>query len=297
MRDRLAAAARKIEYTEDLSELTISTIHGFCNRLIRQHRHKTPLRHGYETLNELTQQLFLHENFNEIIGEKVNDRFMGRWKGKWDTIERIRNYIDKIADELIDSKRIRESKDGFLNRLVTAYDEYQRILYEKNRVDFAHLQRIAHDLLQDPTLTDDVTQNIRYVLVDEYQDTNYVQEQLLLKLTGKTRHLCVVGDEDQSIYRFRGATVRNILEFHQQLPDCETLTLTTNYRSHRDIIGRYDRWMASADWSNRNGLPFRHDKQIRPNKNTEHPIYPSIFSIWGDGRSDEASVLPMPSAS
>ena len=58
------------------------------------------------------------------------------------------------------------------------------------------------------------------MLVDEYQDTNYVQEQLLLKLTEKTRNLCVVGDEDQSLYRFRGATVRNILEFPQRMPGC-----------------------------------------------------------------------------
>ena len=87
--------------------------------------------------------------------------------------------------------------------------------------------------------------------MDEYQDTNYIQEQLLLKFTETSRNLCVVGDEDQSLYRFRGATVRNILEFPQRMPGCDDgLKLTTNYRSHRAIVERYDRWMASADWSN-----------------------------------------------
>ncbi len=288
MRDRLAAAARKIGYTQDLSELNISTIHGFCNQLLRRHRHKTPLGHNYETLDELTQQLFLYEHFTEIIGEKENGRFLGKWKGKWTTIKNIRTYFDKIADELIDPGQLKNSGDAFLSALADAYDTYQCLLFDSNRVDFAHLQKLAHDLLEPSGTTDDGTQSIRYILVDEYQDTNYVQEQLLLKLTGETGYLCVVGDEDQSLYRFRGATVRNILEFPQRLPASETLTLTTNYRSHQDIIGRYDRWMASCDWSNQNGLPFRHAKHIEPDSEGCHSNYPAMFSIWGRDQPDEA---------
>ncbi len=288
MRDRLAEAARTIGYTKDLSELTISTIHGFCNRLIRQHRRKTPMEDDYETLDNLTQQLFLYENFAEIVGEKNNGKFMGRWKGKWTAIEQIRKYFDKITDELIDPGKIGESEDTFLSALADAYERYQRLLFDRNRVDFAHLQKIAHNLLEDPVLVESVTQDIRYVLVDEYQDTNYVQEQLLLNLSRETGYLCVVGDEDQSIYRFRGATVRNILEFPERLPACETLTLTTNYRSHRDIIGRYDRWMTSSDWSNRGGLPFRYNKHIAPDGDAEHPNYPSIFSVRGRNSHYEA---------
>ena len=289
MRDRLASAARRIGHTKDLSELTISTIHGFCNHLLRRHRHKTPLGHNYETLDDLTQQLFLYEYFEEIVGEKADDKYFGKWKGKWTTIESIRKYFDKVCDELLDIEQLKQSEDKFLIRLAEAYKVYQRLLFDNNRVDFAHLQMLAHALLEDPELIDGVTQNIRYILVDEYQDTNYVQEQLLLKLSEKTNYLCVVGDEDQSIYRFRGGTVRNILEFHQQLPDCETLTLTTNYRSHQDITQKYDHWMASADWENQDGLPFRHDKHIEPDGTITHADYPSIFSIWGQNKSDEAS--------
>jgi DNA helicase-2/ATP-dependent DNA helicase PcrA len=124
--------------------------------------------------------------------------------------------------------------------------------------------------------------------VDEYQDTNYVQEQLLLKLTERTSNLCVVGDEDQSLYRFRGATVRNILEFPQRMPGCTIIKLTTNYRSHREIVDRYDRWMGSANWSNPNGRPFRFDKIIQADQANEHPGYPAVFCIWGLDRRDEA---------
>src|SRR5207247_548601 len=105
-----------------------------------------------------------------------------------------------------------------------------------------------------------VTSEICYVLVDEYQDTNYVQEQILTQLASATGNLCVVGDEDQALYRFRGATVRNILEFPERFPGCAQVKLTTNYRSHEKIITAYCRWMASSNWSNPHGPAFRFDK-------------------------------------
>jgi ATP-dependent DNA helicase UvrD/PcrA len=146
----------------------------------------------------------------------------------------------------------------------------------------------VYDLLTDPSTAAALTRGVKYVMVDEYQDTNYIQEQLLLKFTAATHNLCVVGDEDQSLYRFRGATVRNILEFTTRVADCTVLKLTTNYRSHRRIVEAYDRWMASADWSNPRGLPFRYDKTIQPDPNAEYPDYPAIFSIWGRDERDEA---------
>jgi DNA helicase-2/ATP-dependent DNA helicase PcrA len=99
----------------------------------------------------------------------------------------------------------------------------------------------------------------------------------------------VVGDEDQSLYRFRGATVRNILEFPQRWPDCATVKLTTNYRSHRAIVERYDRWMASTDWSNPRGPSFRYDKTIAADAAGTHPAYPSVIAIWGKDKRDEAA--------
>ena len=288
MRDRIAAAARKLGYTGDLSELTVSTIHGFCNRLLMRHRHLTPLGHSYETLDELTQLLFLFEHFDEIFGAPVGGRYLGRWKTRWTTIEGACRYFDKITEELVDAEELVASADLFLAAIGQAYQAYERCLFANNRVDFAHLQRLVLDLLNDPDVGEAVVRSIRYVLVDEYQDTNFVQEQLLLKLTAESHNLCVVGDEDQSLYRFRGATVRNILEFPQRVPDCKVLKLTTNYRSHPSIIERYDRWMASADWSNPDGLDFRYDKTIHAAPDTEFPEYPAVFSIWGRNPPDEA---------
>jgi DNA helicase-2/ATP-dependent DNA helicase PcrA len=236
MRDRLAAAARTVGYKGDLSELTVSTIHGFCNRILTQHRHRTRLGHGYDTLDELTQLLFIFEHFDEIIGPSQNGRFLCRWTTRWTAIDHARAYFNKIAEELIDPAQLRNSKNPFLRCIGEAYTRYESVLLQANRTDFAHLQRIVFQLLQDST-TAAVTRDLRYVLVDEYQDTNYIQERLLLKLTEKSRNLCVVGDEDQSLYRFRGATVRNILEFPQRVPDCRVLPETRGeaYESRRGL--------------------------------------------------------------
>jgi DNA helicase-2/ATP-dependent DNA helicase PcrA len=289
IRDRLAAAARKVGYTGDLSDLTISTIHGFCNRILTRYRHQTELGNGFETLDELTQLLFVLEHFDEIFGAPENDLFLFRWKTRWSAIEGARGYFDKITEELVDSERLTDSKDPFLVAIGGAYRRYERALLDANRTDFAHLQRIVYELMSDPGTADAVTRDLRYVLVDEYQDTNYIQEQLLLKLTEKSRNLCVVGDEDQSLYRFRGATVRNILEFPQRIPGCATVKLTTNYRSHRAIVERYDRWMSSADWSNPCGAPFRFEKTIEADGAATHPEYPPVIAIWGKDKRDEAA--------
>lgn len=288
MRDRLAAAAQKVGYSGDLSELRVSTIHSFCNDIITRHRHRTHLGNNYETLDDLTQKLFVFEHFDEIIGASdENGLYLTRWKSKWGAIQGATSYFDKITEELIDVGALEASMQPFLNGIAAAYRSYERALATRNRVDFAHMQKIVHDLLGELDQRQALGNEVRYVLVDEYQDTNYIQEQLLIRLTETTRNLCVVGDEDQSLYRFRGATVRNILEFPQRFPGCRTVTLSTNYRSHRAIVERYDGWMASVDWSNRAGPQFRFDKRITA-ADGDHPEYPAVVSVWGQNRRDEA---------
>ncbi len=289
MRDRLSAAARKVGYRGELSELTASTLHGFCNRILVQQRHRTELGHGFATLDELTQLLFLWEHFDEVIGPPENDLYLRRWKTRWTAIEGARSYFDKITEELVDPAALAAASDPFLSAVGSAYGRYERALVQANRTDFAHLQRHVLDLLRDRRGRAALAPDIRYVMVDEYQDTNHIQEQLLLELTAGSRNLCVVGDEDQSLYRFRGATVRNILEFPQRVTGCAIVKLTTNYRSHRAIVERYDRWMRAADWSNPRGAPFRFDKTIEADAAGEHPAYPAVVAIWGRDRRDEAT--------
>lgn len=288
LRDRISAAAQKLGYTRDLSELRVSTIHSFCNRLLTTHRHLTPLRSSYETLDDLTQWLFIFDHFDEIIGDDDDGTYLGKWTTRWTAIKGATDYFNKITEELVDPDDVAKSREPFLRALGKAYQAYRRTLFANNRLDFAHQQKLVYDLLADRETADAVRRDIKYVMVDEYQDTNYIQEQLFLKLTVKTKNLCVVGDEDQSLYRFRGATVRNILEFPRHFRDCRIVNLTTNYRSHKKIIAAYDKWMASCDWSSDGGAAFRYDKTIAPDPDARFPNYPAIFCIWGKDARDEA---------
>lgn len=291
LRDRLRSAAISAGYSGDLSSLRTGTIHGVCNELVDRYRHFTPLGNGYEVLDELTQSLFLFEHFGDIIGAADDEgRFLGRWATKWTAIAGMQRYLDKITEELVDVGKLEESGDPFLEQLASAHHSFESRLVEENRVDFAHIQRFFLDLLDNVEIGASVRQAVRYVMVDEYQDTNYIQERLLDRLSEASGNLCVVGDEDQSLYRWRGATVRNILEFPASHPGATVIKLTTNYRSHETIVHAYDRFMGSADWSNPSGGPsFRFDKTITPDARTSFPEYPAVFSIWGSSKRDEAT--------
>jgi DNA helicase-2/ATP-dependent DNA helicase PcrA len=288
LRDRISAAARKVEYTGDLSELNVSTIHGLCNRILSTHRHHTPLGNNYQTLDDLTQQLFIYDNFKEIIGADKNGKYLGKWSTKWTAIEGTQGYFNKITEELVDPKKLIKDHDIVIREIGESYIKYRELLFANNRLDFAHQQKLVYELLLRTEVADAIMENVKYAMVDEYQDTNYIQEEILLKLTEKNRNLCVVGDEDQSLYRFRGATVRNILEFPTRVPESKTIPLTTNYRSHKEIIEAYDRWMASTDWSNPSGPSFRFNKKIHPDPDAKYPAYQSVFKIWGKSAADES---------
>ena len=147
--------------------------------------------------------------------------------------------------------------------------------------------------MQDGAVARTVGAGIRHLMVDEYQDTGHVQERILLRLAEVHGNPCVVGDDDQSIYRFRGASVRNLLEFPDRFPDATVRRLTVNYRSHAGIVSAYDGWMASADWTNPEPgqRPFRYGKTISPHEAGCHPDYPSVIAVSGNGATDEARRL------
>ena len=288
LRDRIQSAAAKVGYAEDLSDLRVGTIHGICHRILEQFRHHTALGNSFQVLDELTQQLFLFEQFKLVFGEPINGLFLGKWSTKWTAIEGVIAFFNKITEERLDPASLINSSNEFISALGSAYKRYRQAQFDHNRIDFAVIQALAFDLISDTNVGRKVCSGVRYLMVDEYQDTNYIQEQILLTLGAASKNVCVVGDEDQSLYRFRGATVRNILEFPRHFPGCAQVPLTTNYRSHKGIIAAYDRWMASADWSGPGTTRFRFDKSIHPFEPETHPDYPAVLSIWTQSNSDEA---------
>ena len=288
LRDRIATGARRVGFTGDLSDLLAGTIHGICNQFLEKYRHRTRLQAGYEVLDDLTQKLFINDRFGAIVGEAGEDeKYLGRWSTKWTAISNLIPYFNKIAEELVDPRRLVASTDPFTRALGNAHLAYVAQLVDANAIDFAHLQTELLALLDDPEVGSAIAGRIRYAMVDEYQDTNLVQEELVLRLARPQLNVAVVGDEDQALYRFRGATVRNIIEFPERFEVCARETLTINYRSHERIIRAYDRWMATADWSNPSGPSFRYPKTIQAEPGATYPAYPAVFSIYGASEKDE----------
>jgi len=289
LRDRIWQAARNIGNPIDLSQLKVGTIHSISNDYISQFKLYSEWGNNPEVLDELTQKLFLYEQFDEIIQPNEFDgKYLGRWSTKWSAINYITPYLDKITEELIDLEQLLNAGDPFITQLAQVYQSYIEKLKEFNRLDFAHQQKIFYDLLNHTEPSSTIQENVKYVMVDEYQDTNYIQERLMLTLATPQNNICVVGDDDQSLYRFRGATVRNILEFPQHFSECDQVILETNYRSHKSIIDSYNTYMSSFDWEDPElSRLFRYPKKIQEDKEVEHGSYPSVFRVYGASPKDE----------
>jgi len=144
--------------------------------------------------------------------------------------------VSNLKNELVDPEKFQPS--GANERILAeAYTLYQRKLAEAQAMDFDDLiMRTVHLLQAMPEVAEKYRRKFRHVLVDEYQDTNHAQYMLVKELVGETGELCVVGDADQSIYAFRGATIRNILEFERDYPQARTILLEQNYRSTQTIL-------------------------------------------------------------
>lgn len=271
----------------DLSKMSVGTIHSICNSIIQDHINHFPRLHkNYEVLEELTRALFLYENFDEIFGDPIEGKYLGRWQSLWYTIEHVTLYFNKITEECIDVHLLRKDKRAFVQLLADAYLRYKKKLEETNRIDFSLQQRYVLDLIRnDEGVKKKLRNQYRYLMIDEYQDTNYVQEQILFDLAKPSNNICVVGDDDQALYRFRGATVRNILEFksHFKNADCAEVKLQTNYRSHRDIINIYNEFMNDPIWEDKGRLKYRLPKKIThdPKSHEATLDYTSVFAITG----------------
>ncbi len=153
----------------------------------------------------------------------------------------VLGYISRAKDQMLlapDYLAQKEKEGDFrLIRIAKVYVEYQRRLWEANALDFDDIILHTVRLLQQfEEVRAYYQRKFRYVLIDEYQDTNNLQYLLASTLAGGYENFCVVGDDDQSIYRFRGATIENILSFEQQYPTCRTIRLEENYRSTKHIL-------------------------------------------------------------
>jgi DNA helicase-2/ATP-dependent DNA helicase PcrA len=271
----------------NLNEMYIGTLHSNFLRILEENSEFTRLKKSYRLLDEFDQQYFVYKNLRNYQQIDGIDAILTKDNmSRWDKAELLLNWINKVSEEMLDNKKLQTAKDKRVKVLGFCYQQYMNDLDEENALDFSTIQSETYNLLlSKPSVLKELQQQIKYIMVDEYQDTNTIQEMILLKLAGKHQNLCVVGDDDQGLYRFRGATIRNILEFSGNFKkgSCKEIKLETNYRSHPEIIDFYSEWMnhQPEGWSE-NGKQFRFSKKIRSPQEKKFPQYKSVIKVSGE---------------
>ena len=206
----------------------VSTFHSACVRILRRFIDRL----GYD--NSFT--------IYDTDDQKTLMKEVCRRTGIDTKVYKERNLLSAISsakNEMImpEEFELNAGGDFAKQKIAKVYREYEASLKGNNALDFDDLLVKTVQLLQtQPDVLENFQERFRYIMVDEYQDTNTVQFQLVSLLAGKYRNLCVVGDDDQSIYKFRGANIRNILDFEKEFPDACVIKLEQNYRSTGNIL-------------------------------------------------------------
>jgi DNA helicase-2/ATP-dependent DNA helicase PcrA len=224
MRERLA-----VNTQINVGALNVTTFHAFCAKVLRMEATYLGLSKNFTIYDDGEQQSIIKAILNK---RGINHKELSPYT--------VAAYIDGLKNlgyfvgltRNADVEKYAEDK-----RLFDIFIEYEAELHRSNAVDFGGLITGVLNLFRSfPEVLNKYQQKFKYVLVDEYQDTNRAQFDLILKLSSHHRNLCVVGDEDQSIYSWRGADIRNILDYENIFPEAKLIKLEQNYRSSKKII-------------------------------------------------------------
>jgi DNA helicase-2/ATP-dependent DNA helicase PcrA len=203
-----------------------STFHSFCLKLLRRHADLA----GYER----SFVVFDEDDSGKIISKIIKSLNLNE---KIITPSKAKYFIEKNKNSFINAEESFETVRAWEKDYAVIYSEYSKKLKESNAMDFNDLLFNAVKLFQNnPQILERYSGLYKYIMVDEFQDTNYIQDKLIKLLAGRHKNICVVGDDDQSIYSFRGATIDNILSFEKTYPGCSVIKLERNYRSTKNIL-------------------------------------------------------------
>ncbi len=242
----------------------ISTFHRFCAQMLRHEGTAINLSPHYVIYDEHDQK--------ELIKDCLTELNLDEKKFKPGVLVSL---ISRSKDELIDAKSYEihalTSPDPFRQMVSTIYSLYQKKLIAASALDFGDLIMKSVELLRDqPAIREKFQERFRYILVDEYQDTNRAQYVLTKTLAAKHRNLCVVGDDDQCVYVWRGADIRNIMEFEKEYPEAKVVKLEQNYRSTPQIL--------DSAWQVVKHNQFRKDKKLWTEHSSGDPVTADEFS-------------------
>ncbi|MCB0168560.1 MAG: ATP-dependent helicase, partial [Anaerolineae bacterium] len=272
LRALLSLVTNRTGIPYDISRMYIGTVHSLCRRLLADRAFSAD--HGRPRipvlLDAVDQYFFISRRATwetliaaagfdpESCSQEINSFFRGSSMSRYLAIQNCIGLFNRFSEECIDPTSIRtRTDDPMLQALIDLYAAYLDQLQSQPvpHTDLSLVQQLAYHRLADTPNTGSV---FKHVIVDEYQDTNTIQERLYFKLAEGHKNLCVVGDDDQALYRFRGATVENFVQFPQRCRqhfgcDPRAIPLATNYRSRKQIVDFYTNFIDRCDWHSPDG--------------------------------------------
>jgi len=279
-------------------EVKIRTFHAFCKELLAESGIEMGIDPDFKLMDEVSSWIFLRENLTKFkldyfrpLGNPTKfisslSSHFSRLKEEDISPETYLKYAESLSAEKLfnemlmeweekeASKKRKSKKEPPLDKfreeaslivkkekeLAKAYQIYENLLLQESKMDFGGLIYLVLDLFRKrPNILAEYQRRYQFILVDEFQDTNYAQNELVEMLAKQHDNLMVVGDDDQAIYKFRGASLSNILQFEEKHPDCQSFVLTENYRSAQNILDL-------AYQSIQNNNPNRLETKLKINK-------------------------------
>ena len=228
LKDRIHRLCREQLGTDrGLAEMFVGTIHAFCLDLLQSPPLYRYLK--YTVLSDIQQRLFIdrHSNQSGLCHVQMLDgRFLERWKDS----RLYQSLLSICAEGSVDLSKVSEN-------VRTAIEEYQTLMHSKRHLDYAMIiSEAVNEIRKNKELRKSLASRIKYLVVDEYQDVNPLQEDLIRELSKLGANLCVVGDDDQTIYQWRGSEVHNIIDFAKRYKSVKQIPLNDNFRSNRGVV-------------------------------------------------------------
>lgn len=226
----------RVEQSTTAKGVYVSTFHSLCVWILRRYAEKAQIQSNFSILDTRDQKRCMKEAIADCQIDVTNF-----------TPARMLDFISRLKNDLEDAEQFEARADDFFSKnAAKAYTRYQQILKKNNVLDFDDLLVQTAFLLRDHAeVREQLSDRFRYLMVDEYQDTNHAQYQIAKGIALAHRNICVTGDPDQSIYRWRGADIENILAFEKDWPEAKVVKLEENFRSTPNILEKADQLIAS----------------------------------------------------
>lgn len=276
----------------------ISTFHAFGDRILRDNAIDIGLSPDFKVLSRPQQVLFFQQNLF-----RLNLNYYRPLSNPTKFVSSLLTFFSRLKDENISPEEFSKFVKSYLSKtknngdkteiqklqeLEEAYEKYEKYKDEAGFLDFGDQVIKVIDLFKKrPSILKSYQSKFKYILVDEYQDTNFAQNQLVTILASSHKNICVVGDDDQSIYKFRGAAISNILEFAKNFPKAKQVVLTQNYRSTQAILDSAYKLICHND-PDRLEVQNKIDKKLKSTKK-DFGIIPQ--EIFADTSSEEADAV------